>query len=68
MLGFGVADTEWLAAPGLTYEVTLYEEDGTTPRHSQQLAAGPDGHMAVDLPLPPGTPAKMAITTPCPQG
>ena len=68
LLGFDVADTEWLASPGLSYEVTLYEADGVTRRHWQQVTAGPDGHLAVDLPLPSGLPTQMSITTPCPQG
>jgi polysaccharide biosynthesis protein PelA len=68
LLGFGLADTEWLGAPGLPYEVTLYDADGVTRRHWEQLDAGPDGRIAVKLPLPPGIAADVAIATPCPQG
>lgn len=68
LLGFGPADTEWLAAPGRPYEVTLYESDGVTRLHWEQRHAGPDGRLAVELPLPPGIAADATLATPCPQG
>jgi hypothetical protein len=66
LIGFGTADTEWFVAPNLTYEVTLYEADGITRRHWEQLTAGTDGRLRVDLPLPSGVPVDVTIGTTCP--
>ena len=68
LLGFGPADTEWLAAPGRSYEVTLYEADGVTRQYWQQLVASPKGRLTAALPLAVGTPVDVVIATSCSSG
>jgi hypothetical protein len=68
MRGYGEAESTWLGTPGASYELTLYEQNGTTRRYWEQIVADDDGFVVASLPLPPGLASPVSIATPCSGG